>query len=68
MEERKFREKIKVSSQLLEQHVVEGDNFLHSNVTGDESCFRRFDWERKPQRVELHHRISSKKKNPKTMS
>jgi hypothetical protein len=51
-----------MSSQLLECHAAEGDDFLHGIVTDDENLFHHFDPEKKRQNMECHHKRSEKEK------
>jgi hypothetical protein len=51
-----------VSTQLLQQHAAEDDDFLLNIVTGDESRFHHFDPKTKLHRMERLHAVSPKKK------
>jgi hypothetical protein len=51
-----------VSSQLLQQLLVEGDGFLFNIMIGDESWMHHLKSEMKQQSVEWHHMTAQKKK------
>jgi hypothetical protein len=55
-----------VSSELLQQHIANGDNFLFNNVTDDENWFHHINPEIKQQSMEWHHMMSPRKKVPRT--
>jgi len=56
-----------ITSEMLLRYRDEGDAFLLSIVTDDESWFHHFDPETKRQIMEWHHLDSPTKKKPKTM-
>jgi len=56
-----------ITSEMLQRYRDDGDDFLLSIVTGDESWFHHFDPETKWQSMEWHHLDSPTKKKPKTM-
>jgi hypothetical protein len=55
------------SSQHLERCRNEGEDFLLSIVTDDESWFHHFEPETKRQSMEWRHPTSLRKKKPKTV-
>ena len=63
----KFMQLKAITSEMLQRYQDEGDDFLLSIVTGDESWFHHFDLETKRQGMEWHHLDSPAKKKPKTM-
>jgi len=52
-----------ITSEMLRRYRDEGDDFLLSIVTGDESWFHHFDPEMKRQSMEWHHLDSPTKRN-----
>ena len=65
-EDHKVQQKA-ITSEMLWRYRDEGDDFLLSIVTGDETWFHYFDTETKRQRMEWHHLDPPTKKKPKTM-
>jgi len=65
-EDHKFQRKA-ITSEMLQRYQDEGDDFLLSIVTGDESWFHHFDPEMKRQSMEWHHFDSPTEKKPKAM-
>jgi len=65
-EDREFQRQA-ITSEMLRRYRDEGDNFLFSIVTGEESWFHHFDPETKRQSMEWHNLDSTTKKKPKAM-
>jgi histone-lysine N-methyltransferase SETMAR len=56
-----------ICSELLARYEVEGDDFLSTIVTGDETQIHHFEPEKKRQSMEWHHTNSPRKKKFKAV-